>query len=44
VNGLVKKMPALLTSASIDLKRDSAVSTMLAAVAGLPMSPSTKAT
>jgi hypothetical protein len=26
---LAKKMPALLTSASIDLKRDSAVSTIL---------------
>src|SRR5213592_3224771 len=41
---MVKKMPALLTSASIDLKRDSAVSTILAAVAGSPMWPSTKAT
>ena len=29
---------------SIDLKRDSAVSTILVAVAGLPMSPSTRAT
>ena len=29
VNGLLKKMPALLTSASIDLKRDRAVSTIL---------------
>src|SRR5438128_9471263 len=37
-------MPALLTSASIELKRDSAVSTILAAVAGSPMSPSTRAT
>src|SRR4029077_6511085 len=37
-------MPALLTSASIDLKRASAVSTILAAVAGAPMSPSTRAT
>ena len=37
VNGLVKKMPALLTSASIDLKRASAVSMILAAVAGSPM-------
>src|SRR5439155_25858962 len=37
-------MPALLTSASIDLKRDSAVSTILAAVAGSPMWPSTRAT
>src|SRR5712672_3158467 len=37
-------MPALLTSASIDLKRDSAVSTTRAAVAGSPMWPSTKAT
>src|SRR5467141_4405767 len=37
-------MPALLTSASIDLKRDSAVSTILAAVAGSPMWPSTSAT
>src|ERR1700675_4280782 len=36
-------MPALLTSASIDLKRDSAVSTILVAVAGSPMWPSTKA-
>jgi hypothetical protein len=44
VNGLVKKMPALLTSTSIDLKRASAVSTILAAVTGLPMSPSTRAT
>src|SRR4029453_18639383 len=37
-------MPALLSSASIGLKRDSAVSTILAAVAGSPMWPSTKAT
>src|SRR6266403_6383366 len=37
-------MPALLTSTSIDWKRDSAVSTILAAVAGWPMSPSTSAT
>src|SRR5947208_2175403 len=37
-------MPALLTSASIDLKRDSAVSTILAAVAGSPIWPSTRAT
>src|SRR6476660_8631327 len=37
-------MPALLTSASIDLKRDSAVSTILAAVADSPMWPSTRAT
>src|SRR5262245_29003723 len=37
-------MPALLTSASIDLKRDSAASTILAAVAGSPMWPSTRAT
>ena len=44
MNGLVKKMPALLTSTSIDLKRDSAVSTILAAVAGSPMWPSTRAT
>src|SRR5438445_13741580 len=44
MNGLVKKMPALLTSASIDPKRDSAVSTILAAVAGSPMWPSTRAT
>src|SRR5258706_10930954 len=44
VNGLVKKMPALLTSTSTDLKRDSAVSTILAAVAGSPMWPSTRAT
>jgi hypothetical protein len=44
VNGLVKKMPALLTSTSIDLKRDSDVSTILAAVAGSPMWPSTRAT
>src|SRR5712672_1715710 len=36
-------MPALFTSASIDLKRDSAVSTILAAVAGSPMWPSTRA-
>src|SRR5882724_6213094 len=44
VKGLVKKMPALLISTSIDLKRDSAVSTILAAVVGSPMSPSTRAT
>src|SRR6185369_12010840 len=44
VNGFVKKMPALLTSASIDLKRYSAVSTILAAVASSPMWPSTSAT
>src|SRR5262245_18871652 len=44
VNGLVKKMPALFTSASIDWKRDSAVSTILAAAAGSPMWPSTRAT
>src|SRR6202011_1997778 len=37
-------MPALLTNTSIDLKRDSAVSTILAAVAGSPMWPSTRAT
>src|SRR5258705_12004735 len=37
-------MPALLTSTSTDLKRDSAVSTILAAVAGSPMWPSTRAT
>src|SRR5260370_28228018 len=37
-------MPALLTSTSIDLKRDSAVATILAAVAGSPMWPSTRAT
>src|SRR5438270_12986018 len=37
-------MPALLTSTSIDWKRDSAVSTTLAAVAGSPMWPSTRAT
>src|SRR5713101_5281473 len=37
-------MPALLTSTSIDLKRVSAVSTILAAVAGSPMWPSTRAT
>src|SRR5437660_1002104 len=43
-NGLVKKMPALLTRASIDWKRDSAVSTILAAVAGSPMWPSTRTT
>src|SRR4029077_15758272 len=44
VKGLVKKMPALFTSTSIDLKRDRPVSTILAAVAGLPMWPSTRAT
>src|SRR5260370_7380979 len=44
MNGLVKKIPALLTSASIDWKRDRAVSTILAAVAGSPMWPSTRAT
>src|SRR6266852_326652 len=37
-------MPALLTSASIDWKRDRAVSTILAAVAGSPMWPSSRAT
>src|SRR3954464_8293997 len=37
-------MPALLTSTSIEWKRDSAVSTTLAAVAGSPMFPSTSAT
>src|SRR5262249_677526 len=37
-------MPALLTSTSIDWKRDSAVSTILAAVAGSPIWPSTRAT
>src|SRR5260370_4737879 len=37
-------MPALLTSTSMDLKRDSAVSTILAAVAGSSMWPSTRAT
>src|SRR5580765_6785796 len=37
-------MPALFTSASIDWKRDSVVSTILAAVAGSPMWPSTRAT
>src|SRR5438309_11091253 len=37
-------MPALLTSASMDRKRDRAVSTILAAVAGSPMWPSTRAT
>src|SRR6202521_5745004 len=37
-------MPALLTSTSIERKRDSAVSAILAAVAGSPMSPSTRAT
>src|SRR5262249_16718010 len=42
--GLVKKMPALLTRTSIDLKRDSAVSTILGAVADSPMWPSTRAT
>src|SRR5262245_37131172 len=36
-------MPALLTRMSIDLKRDSAVSTIETDVAGLPMSPSTRA-
>src|SRR5262245_17094110 len=44
VNDLVKKMPALLTSTSIDWKRDSAVSMILAAVAGSPTWPSTRAT
>src|SRR6266508_1325716 len=37
-------MPALLTSTSIDLKRDNAVSTILAEVAGSPTCPSTRAT
>src|SRR5213592_5170349 len=41
---MVKKMPALLTKAWIDLKRDRAVSTILAAVVGSPMWPSTRAT
>src|SRR6266403_5204031 len=36
-------MPALLTSTSTDLKRDSAVSTILAAVTGSPMWPSRRA-
>src|SRR5262245_34836164 len=40
----MKKMPALLTSTSIEWKRDSAVSTILVAVAGSPMWPSTRAT
>src|SRR5258707_4124874 len=44
LNGLVKKMPALLTTTSIDPKRASAVSTILAAVAGSPIWPSTRAT
>src|SRR5262249_27712722 len=44
VNGLVKKMPALLTSTSIDWKRDSAVSATRAAGAGSPIWPSTRAT
>src|SRR5260370_28841220 len=44
MNGFVKKMPALLTKTSIEWKRDSAVSTILAAVAGSPMWPSTRAT
>src|SRR5262245_58888844 len=38
------KIPALLTSASIDWNRASAVSTTLAAVAGWPMWPATMAT
>src|SRR5215468_10715025 len=37
-------MPALFTRVSIEVKRDSAVSTILAAVAGSPMWPSTSAT
>src|SRR6476659_929269 len=37
-------MPALLTSTSMDWKRDSAVATILATVAGSPMWPSTRAT
>src|SRR5438477_6714352 len=37
-------MPALLTTTSIDPKRASAVSTILAAVAGSPIWPSTRAT
>jgi hypothetical protein len=44
VNGLVKKMPVLLTGTSMDWKRDRATSTILAAVTGSPMSPSTRAT
>src|SRR5438105_6734165 len=36
-------MPALLTSTSIEWKRDGAVATTLAAVAGSPMWPSTRA-
>jgi hypothetical protein len=41
---LVKKMPASFTNASIAPNRPSAVSTILTAVAGAPMSPSTRAT
>src|SRR5262249_5150818 len=37
-------MPALLTSTSIDWKRDVAAPTILAAVTGSPMSPSPRAT
>src|SRR6185503_11578344 len=44
VKGLAKKMPALLTSASIEPKRFTAVSTSFAAVAGNAMSPSINAT
>ena len=43
MNGLVKKIPALLTSASIVPNRVSAVSTTRSAVAGSAMSPSTRA-
>jgi hypothetical protein len=41
--GLVKKIPALLTRASIEPNRASAVSTTALAVSGSAMSPSTQA-
>src|SRR6267142_546705 len=44
VKGFGIKTPALLTSTSIRPNRDTAVSTIFAAVRGSPMSPSTSAT
>src|SRR5215467_9252610 len=44
VKGFEIKTPALFISTSIRPNRDTAVSTILAAVAGSPMSPSTGAT
>jgi len=42
MKGLVKKIPALLTRASIEPNRASAVSTTALAVSGSAMSPSTR--